>query len=93
MSGTTSHEEGFSDGIAIEGDGIEDSMDGGKDVFFRDERGLGADFEGAVFMFADEGEELDDIAEFFGETDVEGGDFFNATDVDLFGIDEKAVGE
>lgn len=62
-------------------------------MFFGDEGGLGADFDGAAGAFANEGEEFDDVAELGGELDVEWGDFFDAADVDVFWVDEESVGE
>lgn len=93
LSGASAVEEGVAELVAFDGDGIEDAVDGGEDVFFREEGGLGADFDAAVFAFEDEGEEFDDVAEFGGEFDIEGGDFFDAADVDVLVVDEESVGD
>ena len=58
-----------------------------------DERRLDAQFHRAVGMFADHGEQLDDVAEIFGEMDVGRADLLDAGDVDRRGIDGKSVGE
>lgn len=93
LAGSGSVEEGFSGGVCVDGDGVEDSVDGGEDVFFGDEGGLDAELDCAAIALADDGEELDDVAEGFGEIDVGGADLLDAGDVDVFGVDGEAVGE
>ena len=55
LTGTTAVKKGFAGGIAMDGDGVEDAMDGGEDVGFRDERWLDAEFNRAVGVFTDDG--------------------------------------
>lgn len=90
---TSAVEEGLAGGICIDGDGVEDTVDGGEDVIFGDEGGLDADFHGTAFTLADDGEEFDDVAEGFCEGDVGWADFFDAGDEDFCGIDGETVGE
>ena len=93
LAGAAAVEEGIADAVAAEGDGIEDAVDAGEDVGAGDEGGLGADFDGAVLVGADDAEEFDDVAEVFGEADVDAANHFDAADVNLFGIDGETVGE
>ena len=86
-------EEGFADGVAIDEDGIEGAGNGGEDVGEGDEGGLGADFDLAVGIGADDGEEFDGVTEAFGEGEVGEGDFLYAFDVDEVLGDPEAVGE
>ena len=60
---------------------------------FRNERWHDADLDRAGFVGFDRGDELNAVAEFLGETDVGGCDFFDALDEDILRIDPKTVGE
>lgn len=93
LAGTTPVVERVAAGVTFDSDGIEDAVDAGEDVFGGEKGRLSPDFDSTVFVTADEAEEFDDVPEFFGEVDVDGGDFFDAADVDLLVVDEGAVGE
>ena len=93
LAGAATVEEGFAGGVGVDGDGIEDAVDGGEDMFLGDERGLHAELDRAVIPLADDGEELDHVAEGFRELDVGRADLLDAGDVDEGGIDGKTIGE
>ena len=93
LTGAAAVEECFPDGVAIDEDGIEGAGNGGEDVGEWDEGGLGADFDLAVGIGADDGEEFDGVAEAFGEGEVGEGDFLDAFDVDKVLGNPEAVGK
>ena len=77
----------------MDGDRIEDAVDAGEDVAFRDERRLHAQFDRAVGVLADDGQQLHDVTKTGGELDVDRTDLLDAGDVDFRGIDGKTVGQ
>ena len=106
-TGTAAVEEGFTNHVAADGDGVEGVVDGGKDVVIADEGGIDGDedtgfrslgFRGSTWRGArhdglDDPEELDGVAEASRGLDVEPGHVADAFDVDLIGSDPEAVGE
>ena len=93
LAGTASVEKGFAGGVGVDRDGVKNSVDGGENVFLRDEGGLDAELHGAALVLADDGEELDDVSKGFREFDVGGADLLDAGDVDIFRVDGETVGE
>ena len=77
----------------MHGHRIENPVDGGQNVGLGNEGWLDAELNRAIRVLADDGEQLDDVAEIFCEIDVGGTNLFDAGDVDRGGIDWKSVGE
>ena len=93
LTGAATVEEGFADGVAIDENGIEGAGNGGEDVGEGDEGGLGADFDAAIGVGANDGEEFDGVAEAFGEGEIGEGDFLDAFDMNEVLGNPEAVGE
>jgi len=94
-------EEGVAEGVAVDADGVEGAGDVGQDVVLVNEGGVDAEGEGRMFRggggvvgvaFGD-GEELDDVAEFFGEEDVVGLEAVDAFEMDIRFGDADIKGE
>jgi len=54
---------------------------------------MNADLDFAPLPGLDDGEELDGVAELCGETDIRGGDFLDALDVNLVRADPETIGK
>ena len=93
LTRATPVKKSLSDHIALHGDRIEHTVHRGEDMGFGNEGRHHTHFDRTGFVGLDRGDELDAVAEFIGETDVRGRDFFDALDEDILRIDPKAVGE
>ena len=93
LAGAAAVEEGVADDVAVDGEGVEDAVDGGEDVFLGDERGMDAHFDFAAGVGLDNAEELDRVAEGFGEANVATGDLVDAFDEYLIRRNPETIGE
>ena len=91
-AGAETVEQDVADGIAGELDGVEGAVDIGEHMVDRDHGRVDPGLDMVAVVAAD-GEELDPIAEFAGEVDVDRADAADPLDGDVIELDMQAVGD